>query len=277
MAKSRAPKARPYNEIVAEGMDVVATAPPVDPDDYSDVTSEEVESGLAAENEAATGLPPVGDVMQDRLAAALEALAVKNTQTPSGDDRLAAAMELMALAIQRMTEGQMKGSQLIADANKRAVRPENANAPMISVFNLRGEKDFPKPRLKCRMLLPWEAEEDSLDREEIELLNLLQAGEYTVVRNDRTKVKMRISIQTKLDSDEASILLLNHDTAFNNDYHRMLPPLTDILRQMLKQNPRTKHLANQVLTMDEEAALILTGQLNDGTVPENKRVVSVGE
>lgn len=271
---------RSEEQIVDEGMDVTATAPPVDPEDASDLIIPEIEeaqaqaaSGYSGEGQEASG--GVSSGIQDRLAAALEALAAKKDN--SGNEAIALAITALAGAIERMSDGQIRGANIIAEANKKSQRPFNEVPPKISVFNLRGEKDFPKPKLKCKMFLPWEAEEDSLDREEIELLNLLQQGEYVVTRNDRTKVKMHVTIKTKLDSDDPSILMINHDTAFNNDYHRMLPPLTDILREMLKQNPRTKALANQVVTMDEEAAFILAGQLNDGTVPENGRVISVGE
>lgn len=263
--------ARPVEEIIEEGMDVQATAKPVDPENFDDITSDAVEDALPG------NLPPAQQDITDRLTIALEALAARKDQPAQNNDAIAGAIIVLAGAIERMYEGQLKGANIIAEANKKSQRPFNENAPKISVFNLRGEKDFPKPKLKCKMLLPWEAEEDSLDREEIELLNLLQAGEYGVLRNDRTKVKMTVMVKTKLDSDEASILMINHDTAFNNDYHRMLPPLTEILRQMLKQNPRTKHAANLVVSMEEEAAFILAGQLNDGTVPENGRVLSVGE
>lgn len=272
-SKGKKTPARPMAEIVDEGMDVETTAAPVDPDDASDLISN-VGGDLDASDIAA----PANSQLAGEVAAQLAALQAESAKRDdSRDGAIANAIALLAGAIERMAGGQLQGARIIAEGNKKSQRPFNEVPPMISVFNLRGEKDFPKPKLKCRMLLPWEADEDASDREEVELLNLLQAGEYIVHRNDRTKIKITVRITTKLDSDEPSILVINHDTAFNNDYHRMLPPLTDMLRQMLRQNPKTKQAANEVLTMDEEAALILAGKLNDGTVPEDGKLISVGE
>lgn len=271
--KIRKRPARSENEIATEGMEVEATAAPVDPDDASDLISD---VGGDVED---PGTSPAATVeMADKLAEALNLMREQQGKRDESQNvMMATAMTTLAAAIERMAGGQLQGAKIIAEANKKSQRPFNEVAPKISVFNPRGEKDFPKPHLKCKMLLPWEAEEDSLDREEIELLNLLQAGEYLVLRNDRTKIKITVRIITKLDNDDPSVLMMNHDTAFNNDYHRMLPPMVDILRQMLKQNPRTKNAADAVVTMDEEAAFILAGQLNDGTVPEDGKLISVGE
>lgn len=238
-------------------------------------------------DQGAAVAPPGSDDMLGRLTIALEALASNQNKGGRDNDsgsemntQIAAAMVMLAKAMERMTEGQMDGSRLIADATKRAQRPNNEFPPSISAFNLRGDKDFPKPPLKCQMFLPWPCEPDSpeLTREEIELLNILEPGEYIVKRNDNTKIKMTVRIETKLDSDDPSRLIVNHDTAFNNDYHRLMPPMDQWLRGMLNSKPRLRARVAAVLTMDEEAALILAGKLNDGSVPEKgKFVVSRGE
>lgn len=223
---------------------------------------------------------PGMDPLMERLTLALEALASQKTApgSPNSDSaQMAQAIALLAGAMERMSSGQLEGSRLIADATKKAQRPSNEVYPAISAFNLRGDKDFPKPQLKCEMLLPWPADHDGSTREEVELLNLLQQGEYTVTRNDMTKIKLQVIVTTKLDSDEPSRLVINHSTAFNNDYHRTLPPLTVMLRQMLKQSLATRAAADRVLSMDEEAALIMANQLNDGTQVDKGKAVSIGE
>lgn len=185
-------------------------------------------------------------------------------------DRLTAAFE-------RMAANQLEAADRVAKATRTASRPSNEAVPQISVLNPRGDKDFPRPALKCRVLFPWQVEHESCTREEIELLNLLVPGDYMVERNDGTKVKLIVRATYKADSDTIDTLLVNHDTAFNNDYHWLMPPMKSILRQMLRQNPKTKALANVVLSMDEELELIQAGLLNDGTQPTNGKVVSVGE
>lgn len=215
--------------------------------------------------------PPPDDLLA-RLTAAMEVIAASSADASTKDR----ALDRLAAAFERMASVQLEAADRVANATRIASRPENQVAPNISVYNPRGEKDFPKPPLKCRMLLPWDAEPESLTREEVELLNLLRPGEYIVRRNDSTKVKITVRAIYKLDSDDLDILLMNHDTAFNNDNHSLIPPFSELLRQILKQNPKTRTSADQVLTMDEEEALILAGKLNDGSIPGNGQVISVG-
>lgn len=253
--------------VAEEGMDVHTQAAPADPEDLSDVTSHS---------------PAEPMDITTRLTLALERLASKQEQTEKaggvGDAAILAMIGTLAAAVEKLTEGQLKGSELIANATKKATRPSNEAPPQISCFNPRGDKDFPKPQLKCQMLLPWPAEPESLTREETELLNLLEPGDYVIARNDRTKVKMSVRCTYNLDSDKPSKLIINHDTAFNNDYHRMMPPMTEYLRSMLKQNPKSRQAEKLVVTDDDELLLIAAGQLNDGSIPENgSRVISIGE
>ncbi len=215
--------------------------------------------------------------VQQQILAAIQGL---HAGPPSGST--VDVLERLTAAFERMAAAQLEGATRVANATDRAraaERPSNITTPMISCFNLRGDKDFPKPPLKCRMFLPWEAEHESLTREEVELLNLLEPGEYAVRRNDGTKVKITVRANYKLDSDAPSEMLVHHDTAFNNDYHRLMP--ADWMRQMVKQSPKTRRQADLVLTMDEEEALIAAGQLNTGhpaPLRDGKpAVVSVGE
>lgn len=258
------------NEVAAEGMGVPA-APEVvggDGDDDEDITADASDS-------------PSGDTdITTRLTIALERLAQRQDQPAAAagtDPVVLNAIMTLAQAVERLTDGQMKGSELIANATKKANRPSNEAPPMISAFNPRGDKDFPKPALKCKMLLPWEAEHESLTREEVDLLNLLEPMDYIVVRNDRTKVKVEVRCKYNLDSDVPSILIINHDTAFNNDYQRMMPPLVDMLRSMLKQNPKTRAAEKMVVTDDEELEFIAAGLMNNGLPPEDGKVISAGE
>lgn len=174
-------------------------------------------------------------------------------------------MAKLAGAMDRIAESQMQGAQLMASETRRAHRPSNEVTPNISVFNRRGTMlpDYQKPLLKCIMLLPWLAEWESLNREEVELLNLLESGVYTLVRVDRTKVKVTVKIEYGVDETTPSRLLLNHDTAFNNDNFRLMPSLSDMLRQVLKQHEGdVPRLANAVLGDDEEEAMIAVGELS---------------
>lgn len=217
----------------------------------------------------------------ERLTRAMESIAARNEQSPNSE--LASAIALLAASLTGLQQSQLQGAQIIAAEQRRNTRPENQFPPSISVFNPRGDKDFPRPPLKCEMFLPWPVwtDQESLTREELELLNLISHSfEVSIMRNDRTKIKMTVKVTTKMDSDEPSKILITHETAFNNDYHRQMP--FDWIRQLVTNYAPTKAAAQAVLTMDEELALILAGKLNDGSMPpplENGlpgRVVSVG-
>lgn len=202
-----------------------------------------------------------------RIASAMEAIAASQKAAPAPDAGMANMMETLSHALVRLSESNIEGSQLIASEQRRGndqKRPENKIIPNVSVFNRRGTKleEYQKPLLKCLMMLPWLAEWESLTREEVELLNLLEAGTYVVKRIDRSKVTVTVNIEYKADSVTPSRLVVNHDTAFNNDNFRMMPALTDMLRDMLKQHDRdVRARAAAVLSDEEEEALIEAGQL----------------
>lgn len=284
MAKDKGSKKKGED---ADEYDVGATVrgesmnmPPMPDEDAFDAENEETarriaarEAELKAEVEATQ---PANDDMLGRLTQAMEVIA---NQQAGGNNNSAIekAMDRMAAAFERMAAAQLEGADRVARATRIASRPSNEAYPAISKYNLRGDKDFPKPAFKYMILAPYPVEHESCTREEVELLNLLVPGEYMIKRNDDTKVKLTVRATYKLDTDDMDKVLINHDTAFNNDYHRLMPPFSNWLRQMLKQKPITRIAADRILTMDEEADMILAGQLNDGTTPENGQLVSVGE
>lgn len=246
-----------------------------------------------AETEARTGGPlpdvaiPVGgrdisaNEFQERMLKAMETLDSRKGEV-SGNDELMRMMVksqmMLADALMGLKTATIQAAQMQADMQRRVHRPENDINPKISAFNPRGDKDFPRPRLKCEFFLPWPVtnDQEQLSREELELLNLLQPGDWVIRRTDRSKLKIEVRQTNKLNSDEPSRILIHHDTGFNNDNHRQIP--FDWIRQLVSANPKTKSAAAAVLTMDEEEALILAGQFNDGRdAKEGERVISFGE
>lgn len=175
--------------------------------------------------------------------------------------------ERLTQALERVSDSSLKGAELIALETRRAARPSNEVVPMRSVFNQRGEMlaDYQKPLLCCKMLLPWEAEDASLTREEVELLNLVVnvPGEYKIQRQDDSTIKMTVRVEMDLDERNPTKMLINHDTGFNNEYFRLMPQMRNYLRQILAQcnNEEVRAAARRVLTSEEEAALIASGEL----------------
>lgn len=165
-------------------------------------------------------------------------------------------------ALQSIASGQQdarSAAQQALDMSAKMQQPDNRNAPRISVFNPQGDLYFPRPALKCKMFIPWQAEAESLTFEEIELLNLLEPGEFSIARNDGKKVNVIIRAAMN-DNGRMDRLLLNSETAFNNDNHWMMPPLTVLLRQILESRPFTREASRQVLTMDERFEKVASGE-----------------
>ncbi len=212
--------------------------------------------------------------MEERFTLAMESIATRLSSIHSNDDPTAIATLSAALA--KLSDAQREIADGQNAANRKIHRPENSEVPKISAFNLRGDKDFPRPDLKCPMFIPYPAYRDDLTREEIELLNLLEPGDYPIELNDGMMVTMTVTETLNLDKKGVSRMVLSHPTAFKNDNHRNLIPKARMLREMLAQHETTRVRAEMVWTMKEEAALILAGKLNDGTTPENRQVVSVG-
>lgn len=206
----------------------------------------------------------------DRLSAALA-----SAQSAPAASANMETMARLTEALQRVSEAQMEGAKLIASENRRVHRPSNEIVPRISPFNRRGElldKDTPGPHkmpLKCTMLIPWLVEWESVTREEVDLLNLLEPGDYVSQRADRSKIHVEVRIDYDVTGTKPTRLLLNHKTpdggagtAFNNDGFKLQPPIPEFLRYILKQHrPEVAALAAAVMSDEEEAALIACGDL----------------
>lgn len=172
-------------------------------------------------------------------------------------------MKMMVAALGQIAAGQANSAHVAAQALDQAAKqqqPDNKFSHNISDFNPQGDSMYPRPKLKCEMFIPWEAEPESLNFEELELLNLLEDGEFVIKRNDNMKVQVTVKIQMNLNG-KPNRLLMNSETAYNDDNHWMMPPLVSILRQVLATRPGTKEAAARVLTMDERVEMVLSGAL----------------
>lgn len=186
-------------------------------------------------------------------------------QMPDGDEpTLKDVMIMLAAALQQIAAGQVDSQRVATKAlesAQRQVQPDNRFAPLISTLNPQGDLQFPKPKLKCRMDIPWEAEDDSCTYEEVELLNLLEAGDFVIKRNDNSKVGVTVRVIMNYDG-KPSRLFMNSETAFTEESHWRMPTLVSILRQILGSRPNTKALAARVLTMDERFEKVASGELS---------------
>jgi F0F1-type ATP synthase epsilon subunit len=202
------------------------------------------------------------------LTSAIERLNEKIATSPApaagGDQTALALIAVLAPALERLADAQLAGAKLQADETRRAHRPSNEFTHRRSVFNRRGEtlEGYTKPKLRCKTMLPWEVENESITREECELINLLEPGEYRVKRIDNSKIVVTVQVRYGVDQVTPSVVLMNSDTAFSNDNKNLMPGLADLMRQILKQHkPEIAAKAAAIMTDEEEEALIEAGEL----------------
>ena len=183
-------------------------------------------------------------------------------------------MQEAAVGVQR--------DQLKQTAPKSLQQPPN-----ISPFNLRGQKDFPMPRLKCEVYAPWKIDPNlqesspQLDREEVELFNLLEPGERTIELNDGSRLACTVVGVTNQENGRMEKLSLmgkkdpdsnQYSTLFTKDNKNTLPSLKVMLRQMLEQ----QGVDVTVVTMKQEALWIKNGQAAEARGDVNPYPVSIG-
>lgn len=207
-------------------------------------------------------MPPVPMSMEERMMALLE----KFAENRSSDDP---AIRQIAEGMEKLAAATLQGSERIAEETRRTVRPSNEQVHMRSTLNPRGEllDDYTKPKLMCEMFLPWVADDASLTREEVELLNLLCTlgqGKYTITRVDDSLLELTVKINYALGGVIPNRLTIYHETAYNKDSFRNMPPLRTLLRQIISSanNGDVEAMAKKVMTMAEEVAAIKRGELS---------------
>lgn len=138
-------------------------------------------------------------------------------------------------------------------------------SPKRSVFNLRGQRDYPLPALKCRLFAPHPIDPDpeisGMTREEIELVNLLEPGEYRFTLNDQSMTTMVLSAVKNKATGKVEQMRVE-TPAFDREMFKQMPPMRAWLREVLSQHPDDiPARADAVLTMKQEKDLIAKGEL----------------
>lgn len=163
----------------------------------------------------------------------------------------------LASVLARLVEIQA-ASQTTQQAQLKQTAPRsNASGPKISVFNPRGEKDFPMPTLKCEIeaAFPMTPSLHALDREEVELFNLLEPGEYQIEmldgtvqpvnvvgqKNGITGAWEKLALRGHRDPDTGKYVAL-----FTHTNKQTFPAMRLLLRQILGDK------ANGVMPIKEE-------------------------
>lgn len=138
-----------------------------------------------------------------------------------------------ALLASRNTGAEGLTAEALAKAFSKASRPENPQAPMVSVYNPRGETDHPRPRLRAKTLQNGvELQEDTLTWEEIDALNTLPPGEFRVTKGTGTKIPFSVKLTRGLDGESLERVDIHYPCKDDNRYdHR---PLLDYCFEVLE-------------------------------------------
>lgn len=163
----------------------------------------------------------------------------------------------MAQVLDRMAQI-MASNQAVQQAQLKQTAPRsNTQPPLISAYNPRGQKDFAMPELKCEIeaAFPMTPTLHALDREEVELFNLLEPGEFVIAMIDDTQQPVNIIGQKNAITGKWEKLALrglrDPDTGkyvalFTHTNKQTFPPMRVFLRQILGEK------ANGVLPIKEE-------------------------
>lgn len=173
------------------------------------------------------------------------------------EERLIAIQERQLALQEAQLANQVRQTKVQEAQNKQTARKSNQFGPLISAYNPRGEKDFPMPQLKFEIEIGFVQTPllHGMDREEVELVNLLEPCETFIELNDGsmqqvcvvgqqnaiTKQWEKIALRGPKDPDTGKYMAL-----FTHSNKQQFPALKKILRGILGDK------ANGVMTMAEE-------------------------
>ena len=145
------------------------------------------------------------------------------------------------------------GIQTLVDHEK--ARPkENPNFPGISALNPLGERDNPRPELKCKMFwVGFKLTKEGLTKLEIDLLNRLQPGEYRVTKANGRTIPFRVEAKEALNGKLEKMAI--HFPCKSQEDRGDHMPMVSYLREALGEAvPNADILMAQVLALKAELA-----------------------
>lgn len=162
----------------------------------------------------------------------------------------------------RIQEGQLKVQQ---DQLKQTASKSKAAPHLISAFNPQGQKDYKMPALKCEVHIPFPQTPalHGFDYEEVELINQIEPGDFTIELLDQTPQKV-IVVGTKNETSGKLDLLRftggwdadakSYAPLFTHSNKGLFPGIKNMCRQILNGAPgmaEAHAAAPQILTMKE--------------------------
>lgn len=172
---------------------------------------------------------------------------------PAPQTDVMALAQALALALNQNNQQQTDALQQILQTQLRLAqnpggRHSNSDQenPRISAFNPKGEREFPRPGLKCHMYLgqyddegkidaAYPIMEDSCTLEEQELCNQLDQGEATVERNDGKTGKAIIQARRDGAGRLNRIIVALPYGWLSKEFQAQLPSLKRMLKEIVSQ------------------------------------------
>lgn len=181
----------------------------------------------------------------------------KDDDEPATNLSIADLVAALKAASGNDDESMQKRAKYEAEAWTRLNKRENDPAPMISVFNPRGDRDHPRPELKCKMeWVGYPLDRDSLTADEIALLNAAEPGEFTFHRTDGSPEKLTV---TPLTSATGRLEKLSFYFPCRGDNRHNLPGLAHLLQQVQGKLPKEAELYAQLEALRAELETVKAG------------------
>ena len=207
-----------------------------------------------------------GEEAPDPVDVALAAAQEKQAEavTTGSPATLAEALIAIADALKTLKAGDntsathLAGIEALLLQQERTRPHENLfNPPLISHFNPLGERDHPRPDLKCKMFwVGYEATKDGLTREEIDLFNRMQPGEFRVTKADGSTIPFSVGSRYA-DSGALEHMTFHFPCKNDTDRHNHASK-TSYLREVLEgASPSVSGLLAEVAAL--KARLLMGG------------------
>ena len=126
-------------------------------------------------------------------------------------------------------------AEIHARALKKQMSPQNDTCPQISPFNPLGDRNHPRPRLKCAFFLgPYPLEPETLSVKELTLMNKLEPGQYEVTKADGQMVIFIVIPRYHMDGRTLDKITIGFPCA-DSEQRQNYPPFGQMLREVVDQ------------------------------------------
>lgn len=183
----------------------------------------------------------------------------KTEQTPDLND----ALSVMAQILQEMKsqktatpdslETLARGIEQLVAVEKTKTK-ENTNHPDYSFLNPLGERDNPRPDLKCKMIwVGHKVTKEGLVKAEIDALNRIAPGVYRVTKADGRVISLTVTAKEN-EAGKLETMSFHFPCKSTEDRHNHAPMLTYLREAMGEQLPRVDYLISEIEKLKAELA-----------------------